>query len=203
VTSGPDLVNTFRYILGVLLVVGLPPGVVWWFVVHPFVGFWRKVGVRGTMTVMTLFFVVSVAGLVMIRDALLGPDLGSQWPLVVLGATLAAIAIFIGLKRKKYLTMRILAGVPEVETDVEKRGKLLDEGPYALVRHPRYVEITLFTFGYAAIANHVGCWIVAILTVPVIHFVVILEERELVDRFGDAYREYAARVPRYFPRRRG
>jgi protein-S-isoprenylcysteine O-methyltransferase Ste14 len=37
----------------------------------------------------------------------------------------------------------------------------------------------------------------------VIHLVVILEERELVDRFGDAYRKYAARVPRYFPRRRG
>ena len=195
--------NTFRYILGVLLVVGLPPGVVWWFVVHPFVGFWRKVGVRGTMTVMALFFVVSVAWLAMIRDALLGPDLGLQWPLVVLGAALAAAAIFIGVKRKKYLTMRILAGVPEVETEVEKRGKLLEEGPYALVRHPRYVEITLATFAYTAIANYVGCWILAILTIPVIHLVVILEERELVDRFGDAYREYAARVPRYFPRKRG
>jgi protein-S-isoprenylcysteine O-methyltransferase Ste14 len=194
--------NTLRYILGVLLVVGLPPGVAWWFVVHPFVGFWRKVGARGAMIVMLIFFAASVAGLATVRDTLLGPDLGLRWPLVVLGVALAAAAIFVGAKRKKYLTIRILAGVPEVETDAEKRGKLLEEGPYALIRHPRYVEIALATFGYAAIANYVGCWILAILTIPVIHLVVILEERELSDRFGDAYREYAARVPRYIPRRK-
>jgi len=195
-------VDTFRYILGVLLMIGLPPGVAWWFLVHPFVGLWRRLGARGTMIGMTLYFVVSVSGLYMIRDLLLGPDLGLQWPLVVLGVVLAAAAIFIGVKRKKYLTMRILAGVPEVETDAEKRGELLREGPYALIRHPRYVEITLATFGYAAIANYAGCWILAVLILPAIHLVVILEERELTDRFGDAYREYAERVPRYVPRTR-
>jgi len=193
--------NTFRYILGVLLVVGLPPGVAWWFVVHPFVGFWRKAGARGTMAVMILFFAVSVVGLALIRDSLLGSDLGLHWPLFALGVVLAGVAAFIGVKRKKYLTMRILAGVPEVETDPEKRGKLLQEGPYALIRHPRYVEIVCATFAYAAIANYAGCWILAILTIPVIHLLVILEERELQDRFGDDYRDYASRVPRYLPKR--
>lgn len=194
--------NTFRYILGVLLVVGLPPGMAWWFAVHPLVSFWRKVGVRGTMTAMILFFALSVAGLAMVRDALLGPDLGLRWPLLGLGGVLCAAAGFIGWKRRKHLTMRVLAGVPEVETDVDKRGHLLVEGPYAVIRHPRYVEIVLASFGYAAIANYLGCWILAILTVPVIHLIVILEERELIDRFGDAYRQYAARVPRYLPRTR-
>ena len=69
------------------------------------------------------------------------------------------------------------------------------------IRHPRYVEIAFATFGYAAISNYLGCWILAILTIPVIHAIVILEERELMDRFGDSYRDYAARVPRYFPKR--
>jgi len=193
--------DTFRYVLAVLLLVGLPPGVTWWFVVHPFVGFWRKLGARVTMMVMVVFFAVSVVGLVLIRDVLLGPDLGLIWPLFGLGVALCLVAGYIGWKRKKYLTMRILAGVPEVEADVEKRGKLLDEGPYSVIRHPRYVEIVFATFGYAAIANYLGCWILAFLTVPVVHLIVILEERELIDRFGDAYREYAARVPRYFPKR--
>lgn len=193
--------NTFRYILGVLLLVGLPPGVSWWFIVHPFVGFWRQLGARVTMVVMVVFFAASVAGLALVRDRLLGKDLGLQWPLIGLGVALCAVAGFIGWQRKKYLTMRILAGVPEVEAEVEKRGQLLAEGPYAVIRHPRYTEIAFATFGYAAIANYLGCWILAILTIPVLHFVVILEERELLDRFGDDYREYAARVPRYFPKR--
>lgn len=194
--------STVRYILGIFIVVGLPPGVAWWFIVHPFVGFWRKVGVKGTMTVMILFFVLCVAGLAMIRVQLLGPDLGLRWPLVALGATLLVVAAFIGVKRKKYLTMRILAGLPEVETDENKRGELLIEGPYSIIRHPRYVELVLATFGYAAIANYVGSWIVAILAIPVLRLVVALEERELVDRFGEEYQRYATRVPRFFPRKR-
>ena len=38
--------------------------------------------------------------------------------------------------------------------------------------------------------------------VPILHLVVLLEERELLERFGDAYRDYAGRVPRYVPRLR-
>lgn len=193
--------NTFRYVLGVLLVVGIPPGLTWWFLVHPFVGFWRRLGARVTMIVMIVFFAVTLVGLAVLRDWLLGPDLGMHWPLFGLGVGLCLLAGSIGWKRKKYLTMRILAGVPEVETQVEKRGELLDQGPYAVIRHPRYVEIVFATFGYAAIANYLGCWIVAILTLPVLHLVVLLEERELLDRFGDAYRKYIEKVPRYVPRR--
>jgi LPXTG-motif cell wall-anchored protein len=193
-------VDTFRYIVGVLLVVGLPPGVAWWFLLHPFVGFWRRLGARLTMTVMGLFFLVSVLGLVAIRDSLLGADLGLSWWLIAIGIVLMVLAALISLKRRRHLTIRILVGLPEVEAAPEKRGRLLEEGPYAVIRHPRYVEVVLVTFAYAAIANHVGCWIIAIAAVALLHFVVLLEERELVERFGKAYRDYAARVPRYIPR---
>jgi protein-S-isoprenylcysteine O-methyltransferase Ste14 len=195
-------VDTFRYIVGVLLVVGLPPGVLWWFVLHPFVGFWRRLGVRLTMIVLGLFLLASVLALATIRDSLLGADLGLSWPLFTVGIVLMAFAALIGLKRRKHLTVRILAGVPEVQTDPEKRGRLLQEGPYAVIRHPRYVEVVLATFAYAAIANYVGCWIMVIAMAPLLHLVVVLEERELVERFGEAYRDYAARVPRYIPRLR-
>jgi protein-S-isoprenylcysteine O-methyltransferase Ste14 len=63
------------------------------------------------------------------------------------------------------------------------------------------VEVVLGVFGYAFIANHVGAWVIALATLPVLHGVVWLEERELSDRFGEAYEEYRRRVPRYLPGR--
>jgi protein-S-isoprenylcysteine O-methyltransferase Ste14 len=192
--------DTFRYIVGVLLVVGLPPGVAWWFLLHPFVGFWRRLGVRLSMILLGLLTVISVLALVAIRDALLGEDLGFSWPLFAAGVVLLVLAASIGLKRRKHLTTRILAGVPEVEAEPKKQGKLLEAGPYAVIRHPRYVEVVLASFAYAAIANYVGCWIVVTLMVPLLHLVVLFEERELLERFGASYRDYASRVPRYIPR---
>lgn len=192
--------ESVRYVLALLLVVALPPAIVWWYIVHPFVGFWRRVGPRGTLTVLGLFMAGSMVGLYVIRDALLGRDLGLQPALAVTGVVLLAAAVRLGIARKRFLTTRILAGVPELESDPDARGTLLDQGPYAVIRHPRYVEVVLGTFGYAAVANHAGAWIVALLSLPALHLVVLLEERELRERFGDAYRDYATRVPRYLPR---
>jgi len=193
--------ETLRYVVGVLLVIGVPPGLTWWFIVHPFIGFWRRIGVRMTMAIMVLYFAVGVAGLLLARDWLLGADLGTQWSLIGVGVTLMAAAAYVGWKRRKYLTTRVLVGIPELQRDPERQGILLDQGPYALIRHPRYVEIALAVFAYAAIANYVGAWIMAVLSLPVLHLVVLVEEQELADRFGEAYLEYADRVPRYMPKR--
>ena len=38
--------DTTRYVIGVLLIVGVPPAVIFWLLIHPFVGFWRRVGRR-------------------------------------------------------------------------------------------------------------------------------------------------------------
>lgn len=37
--------------------------------------------------------------------------------------------------------------------------------------------------------------------VPLRHLIVLLEERELRDRFGEAHADHARRVPRYWPGR--
>ncbi|NIR38153.1 MAG: isoprenylcysteine carboxylmethyltransferase family protein, partial [Actinobacteria bacterium] len=115
--------------------------------------------------------------------------------------SLLLLSVAIAIRRRRHLTNRILAGVPEL-TEGEGGGTLLTEGIYARIRHPRYVEVAVGTFGYAFFANYGGAYVVAAATVPLLHLVVLLEERELVDRFGDRYREYQRSVPRYLPRRR-
>lgn len=102
------------------------------------------------------------------------------------------------LQRRRRLTFPVLAGWSELSRD--KPGVLLTDGIYGRMRHPRYVEVVLGTLVYCLIANYAGAYIVLAAAVPVLYAVVLLEERELRQRFGAAYTAYARRVPRFFPR---
>ena len=146
--------TTFRYWVGILVVVSVPPAVVWWFVIHPFVAFWRRVGVRLTLTCVTLFYLAGVIGLYRWKSALLGADLGTSWLTVGAGLVLIIFAAVIAVRRKRELTWRILVGVPELEE--AGGGRLLTTGLYTRLRHPRYVEVFLGVWGYALISNHCG-----------------------------------------------
>jgi protein-S-isoprenylcysteine O-methyltransferase Ste14 len=191
--------STSRYIIAVLLVISIPPALAWWFVIHPFVGFWRRVGKPITYTVMTVLFLGSVAGLFAIRDALVLTDLGTNWITVAVATVLIIPALWIAILRARYLSFAILTGVPELDAD-GTGGTLLNEGIYAVIRHPRYVEIVLGTLAYAAFANYLGGYIIALLTIPGIHAIVMIEERELAARFGEQYEAYRESVPRYITR---
>jgi protein-S-isoprenylcysteine O-methyltransferase Ste14 len=189
-----------RYFFGVLLVTFLPPGILWWLIVHPFIDFWRRVGMRPTFVIMTVISLGWVGSLFTVRDRLLMTDYGFQLGLVVVAVVLASMTVWIALQRRKYLTFRILTGVPELKPDDEPV-QMLKEGIYAKMRHPRYVEIIFGTLAYAFFANYLGGYIIAFATIPALHLIVIFEERELLRRFGDEYAEYCARVPRYVPQR--
>jgi len=191
--------DTARYVVGCLLVVGVPPAIGWWLLIHPFVAFWRRVGVRGTFTVVGVVSLIGVYLLYRVRDVLLMSDLGTSWSMVGVALVFLVVTIWIALKRRKQLTMRILAGTPELH-ESGRGGALLTDGAYAVVRNPRYVEVVFGVFAYAAFSNHVGAYLVAAVTVPAIHLVVLLEERELRARFGREYEAYCAAVPRYVPR---
>ena len=192
--------DTARYVVGCLLVVGLPPGLAYWFVIHPFVDGWRRFGARRTFWLVGSLSVLAVCGLFAVRDSLLMNDLGTNWVLVGLAVLFAAAALVIGVRRRRQLTFHRLSGAPELESS-GTGGELLTEGLYAVTRNPRYIEVAAGAFAYACFANYVGAYVVAIAGVPLLHLIVLLEERELRERFGEPYETYLARVPRYLPRR--
>lgn len=77
---------------------------------------------------------------------------------------------------------------------------LVTSGPYRHVRHPLYTSGMLSLPGFALLT---GSWPVAaggFLALLTLAVRTRREERLLVERFGDAYRTYAARTPRYLPR---
>jgi hypothetical protein len=43
--------NTFRYVLAMLTLMFMPGAVLFWFLVHPFVRFWRRIGLRRSLAI--------------------------------------------------------------------------------------------------------------------------------------------------------
>lgn len=75
---------------------------------------------------------------------------------------------------------------------------LVTDGIFAWLRNPMYVGLTLFLVALSLALASDWILIMTIGFVLVIHFGVVLrEERYLEAKFGDAYRQYKARVPRY------
>jgi protein-S-isoprenylcysteine O-methyltransferase Ste14 len=85
-------------------------------------------------------------------------------------------------------------------TRSERLGPLVASGPFALVRNPLYVGNILLWVGFALAARLV--WLapaILVLLALEYHAIVRWEEALLESRLGEAYRDYAARVPRWLP----
>lgn len=190
--------HTFRYILALLVVVCVPPGVVLWLVIHPLAGFWRWLGPGWTYAILSVPAAGLMVALFLARRTVLGADLGTNGWLIALAVPCFIAWIALALKRRRRLSFRVLAGWPELSR--EDPGVLLTDGIYGRMRHPRYVEVVLGTAAYCLIANYIGAYIVLAASIAVLYVVVLMEERELRRRFGEAYDAYARRVPRFFPR---
>jgi protein-S-isoprenylcysteine O-methyltransferase Ste14 len=191
--------DTIRYVLGVMLVILFPPALLYWVAIHPFARLWRKVGAATTYLLVVPSMAVVGALLYLIRGWLLGADLGTNWFLAVPGLGLYVIAIVIGFQVRKHLSFRIVVGLPEVAKD-SPPGKLLQEGIYATVRHPRYLNIIIATLGMALVINYLGVYILTLLLIMLLYLIILLEERELLGRLGEKYADYQRRVPRLIPR---
>jgi protein-S-isoprenylcysteine O-methyltransferase Ste14 len=190
--------NLLRYFLAVVLVVSLPSVFLYWCLIHPFVHFWRARGIATTYSIVLTLLGTAMVALFSIRHYLLTIDWGTNYWLIGLGIV---FLLFSGLMRfalQKHLTLAALLGLPEIAPDDYPR-KLVTEGLYGRMRHPRYVQILVALIGYALIANYFAVYLFVALWVPVIYLIVLLEERELRAHFGMAYDEYARRVPRFLP----
>ena len=191
--------NVVRYALAVLLAISMPPAVVYWYALHPFAAFWRRLGPKPAFTIIGIGFVGGIWGCWLIRDTLVGRDLGPSIWLIIPGLALYLVAAWIHVQVRRHLSLRILVGWPELASG-QGPGKLLNEGIYARVRHPRYAAFLIGCLGVAMIVNYLGIWILAILVFPAMHLLAVIEERELRQRFGAEYDAYAAAVPRLIPR---
>lgn len=191
--------DPLRYFTAVMLIFAIPLALVYWLTIHPFIATWRRLGMKTTFAVVGGVLLATALGIHRLSDELLAVDWGTNWPLAILGGIFLAGAIRLRRSLATLLPLRVLVGIPELAADKE-RGRLITDGIYAQVRHPRYLQLDLAILGYALIANFpagygsLAVWLIGS------RIVVLFEERELICRFGEDYCDYCRRVPRYIPR---
>ena len=78
----------------------------------------------------------------------------------------------------------------------------MTKGLYAQARHPRYLQLPLALLGWSLMANHLAAYVASALWIPGVCVIVVLEEKELRERYGREYEDYCRRVPLFIPRRR-
>ena len=105
---------------------------------------------------------------------------------VAIGFALAALSV----RRFRLAGTSVVPGQPSTA--------LVVEGPYRVTRNPIYIGFVLAYFGLAVVLTSV--WVLLLL-IPVLIIlqrgVVKPEEDYLQQQFGEAYRKYKARVPRW------
>lgn len=93
----------------------------------------------------------------------------------------------------------LLASAWKVLYQAVQRNELATTGPYAHIWHPQYVAFVLVMFGFLL------QWptLITLLLFPLLLLVYVRlarsEERDAEARFGELWREYAARTPGFIP----
>lgn len=119
------------------------------------------------------------------------------WPQVVrwLGLLLMAVNLPLLVWMFRSLGKNI---TPTVKTRTEHQ--LVISGPYRYIRHPLYTFGGLFFLGAALVAGSWFLFVCAFIAIWALFSRTPLEERMLIERFGEPYEDYMRTTGRYLPR---
>lgn len=77
--------------------------------------------------------------------------------------------------------------------------KLVSSGPYAVIRHPRYLGLIAWAFATALVFNNLFAMLLAVVLVGIIGQKAHDEEVFMELEFGDAWLKYKRKTFRFFP----
>jgi protein-S-isoprenylcysteine O-methyltransferase len=110
------------------------------------------------------------------------------------------LAIFVGGLVLRWTAILWLGKFFTVNVNVAEDHRVIDDGPYRLIRHPSYTGAIAAFLGFGLCT---GNWLAtAIVVIPVTWAMlrrIRLEERVLNSALGDAYRNYSLRTKRLIP----
>ena len=102
-----------------------------------------------------------------------------------------------------FVSRRDLARYWTLFSTTEKEQKLVKTGIYAKVRHPIYLSGLILSLGFTLIAGNLYGLLFFILSLVAFITRIKKEERELITKFGEEYKEYAKETSLLKPKMKG
>ncbi len=169
-----------------------------WLVVHPFIDRWRRRGRRALTFILPIWGVFIAAAFAIVWHYRCSHFYENWWmwfPTAFLFWTGFSIygQGFRGFQRSQ------VSGLDELEPD-RHRQQLVTTGIRAHVRHPIYLGHLCEVLGWCVGTGLTPLFALAGFAVVTGALMIGIEDRELEQRFGDAYRVYRREVPAVIPR---
>ena len=92
------------------------------------------------------------------------------------------------------------AGMAIVFGEKREEPQVIRKGVFGIFRHPIYMSEILLYLGLLFLSTSLAGLAVWIISIVFLHYISRHEEKLLLERFGDEYRQYMRDVPMYFPR---
>ena len=102
------MIDRIRYFLGVLNLIVLPAGLFFWFVIHPWARWWRRLGPIRTYLIVLSVALAFGALLFRFRGLLLAADFGTNWGLVVIYSASSMVGAVIGARLMTFVPGPVL-----------------------------------------------------------------------------------------------
>ncbi len=82
-----------------------------------------------------------------------------------------------------------------------EEGRMVQSTIYGLIRHPTYAAVVRIAFGLALLnGNWFAITFALLVPLGLTGWLRLVEEKELIERFGQIYAEYRRKVPAFWPR---
>jgi len=157
-----------------------------------------KVKKRGKVSANWLFYSLLISGILVYVSGI------AEYVFVVkkintavsiVGLLLVTIKIML-----KFWSIKTLGKLWSIQIEIRKDHELIKGGPYRYVRHPSYLSTIIEVFGGLLVVNaYYSIILTCFLYVPLIIIRIVLEERQLLIKFGERYIEYSCEVPMLLP----
>jgi protein-S-isoprenylcysteine O-methyltransferase Ste14 len=169
-----------------------------WLVVHPLIDQWRKRG-RRAFTLILPIWAVFIAAAFAVAWHYRSAHLYENWRAWIPAAFLFWTGLSIYRQAFRGFHRSQISGLDELEPH-QHRQELVTTGIRARVRHPIYLGHLCEVLGWCMGTGLAPLYALMGFAIVTGFFMIRIEDRELEQRFVDAYRTYRSTVPAVIPR---